>query len=78
MKSILKFFNIKFLILGVVFGFIALHFSDSEKRTVHVYPTLENSGVIQYKDGAGNCFSFENIIVECPTDESQIHTIPVQ
>ena len=78
MKSILKFFNLKFLILGIVFGIIALRYSDTEKRTVHVYPTLENSGVIQYKDSADNCFDFENIMVECPDDESKIHTIPVQ
>ena len=78
MKNIFKFFNFKYLILGIFFGMLALHYSDNEKRVIHVYPTPENINIIQYKDGADNCFTYENIIVDCPTDPDEIHSIPVQ
>jgi hypothetical protein len=78
MKSILKFFNFKFLILGIIFGFFALSYSDSEKRVIRVWPTPENIDVIQYQDSADNCFTFENILVDCPSDPDQINSIPVQ
>lgn len=78
MKSIFKFILFKYLILGIIFGMLALHYSDNEKRVIHVYPTPENINIIQYKDGADNCFTFENIIVDCPTDPDEIHSIPVQ
>ena len=78
MKSILKFLNFKFLILGIIFGFFALSYSDSEKRVIRVWPTPENIDVIQYQDSADNCFTFENILVDCPSDPDQINSIPVQ
>ena len=78
MKSIFKFFNIKFLILGIIFGMLALYYSDNDKRVVHVYLTPENINIIQYKDGADNCFTFENIMVDCPNNPDEIHSIPVQ
>lgn len=78
MKSIFKFFNFKFLLLGIIFGFFALKYSDNEKRVVRVWPTPENIDVIQYKDSADNCFNFENIAIDCPSDPDQINSIPIQ
>ena len=78
MKSIFKFFNFKFLILGIIFGFFALRYSDTEKRVVRVWPTPDNIDVIQYKDNANNCFTFENIVVDCPSNPDDIHSIPIQ
>lgn len=78
MKSIFKFFNFKFLILGIIFGFFALRYTDTDKRVVRVWPTPNNIDVIQYKDTANNCFNFENIVVDCPSNPDDIHTIPIQ
>ena len=78
MLQVFKYFNLKFLILGILFGVLAVHFSDNEKRIINVYPTPENIHVIQYKDSADNFFNFENIVVDCPSDSSKINTIPVQ
>jgi hypothetical protein len=78
MLQVFKYFNLKFLILGILFGVLAVHFSDNEKRVIHVYPTPENVDVIQFKDSADNCFNFENIIVDCPSESNKINTIPVQ
>jgi hypothetical protein len=76
--SIFNYFNIKFLILGILFGIVAIYFTDNEKRIINVYPTPDNVDVIQFKDSADNCFKFENIIVDCPDNLDDINTIPVQ
>jgi|TARA_Y100000996_G_C22189715_1_gene506429 hypothetical protein len=78
MLQVFKYFNLKFLILGILFGVLAVYFTDNEKRIINVYPTPDNVNVIQFKDNADNCFSFESIQIDCPKDKSQIHTIPVQ
>ncbi len=76
--SIFNYFNIKFLILGILFGIVAIYFTDNEKRIINVYPTPDNVDVIQFKDSADNCFKFENIVVDCPDNLDDINTIPVQ
>ena len=76
--SIFNYFNIKFLILGILFGIVAIYFTDNEKRIINVYRTPDNVDVIQFKDSADNCFKFENIVVDCPDNLDDINTIPVQ
>ncbi len=76
--SIFNYFNIKFLVLGILFGIVAIYFTDNEKRIINVYPTPDNVDVIQFKDSADNCFKFENIVVDCPDNLDDINTIPVQ
>jgi len=55
-----------------------IYIMGSDLKPIYVYPTPENSGRIQYKDKANNCFVFNAQEVECPTDPSLISTIPIQ
>ena len=43
-----------------------------------MYPTPENVNKLQFKDKTNNCYHFKATEVKCPTDTSQIHTIPLQ
>jgi hypothetical protein len=47
-------------------------------KTIYVYPTPENVDKILFKDKADNCFTFQEQVVECPTDETLISSIPIQ
>lgn len=49
-----------------------------DTRKIYVYPTPENVGVLQYKDKTDTCFSFKQTEISCPTDESEISTVPIQ
>jgi hypothetical protein len=47
-------------------------------RKIYVYPTPENIDILQYRDSTDSCFKFKQEEVDCPTDESEISSIPVQ
>ena len=47
-------------------------------KTIYIYPSPESIGKILFKDKADNCFNFEEEVVECPSDESKISSIPLQ
>jgi hypothetical protein len=47
-------------------------------RKIYVYPTPDNVDLLLYKDKAGNCFSYREHTVSCPTNPNKIAKIPVQ
>jgi len=51
---------------------------QNDLRKIYVYPTPENVDVLQYRDKAGNCFSYKQVDTACPKSESKLAKIPVQ
>lgn len=76
--AFLDFMNIPIFIASFLFGLFFIHITGDDKEKISVYPTPDNSGKIEYVDKIGNCFEFEAIQVECPSDHSKIKEIPVQ
>ena len=60
--------------VGLFFAYIL----GPETKTIYIYPSPESIGKVLFKDKADNCFYFEEKIVECPSDETKISTIPIQ
>jgi hypothetical protein len=75
---LLKFINIPVFLISLAFGIFAVYITSPTNRKIIVYPTHENVDSIQYRDKANNCFSIEELEVECPSDSSKLSKLPVQ
>ena len=76
--NILKYINIPVFIVSMALGIMAVYISAPKTRQIFVYPTHENSGLIQYRDKTNTCFSIEERTVRCPSNTSKISKIPIQ
>lgn len=73
-----KFVNIPIFLISLAFGIFAVYITMPDTRKIYVYPTPENVSMLQYRDKADACFSFKQVEVKCPKNESEISRIPVQ
>jgi len=73
-----KYLSIYTFIISLAIGLFIVYIWGPEEHVVIVYPTPENASRIQYKDKADNCFKFKATELDCPTDESEISSIPIQ
>ena len=76
--NIMKYINIPLFIVSLAIGLFVTYISTAPKTTIIVYPTIDNDDKILYKDKAENCYSFGHEEVNCPSNEEEIFTIPVQ
>ena len=72
----MKYINLQVFLVSLVIGFIFIYLSATPTETVLVYPTPENAGKVEYKDKAGNCFSYKAMKVTCP--KTGMKVIPIQ
>lgn len=72
----MKYINLQVFLVSLVIGFIFIYLSATPTETVLVYPTPENAGKVEYKDKAGNCFSYKATEVKCP--KTGMKVIPIQ
>jgi hypothetical protein len=73
-----KYINIPVFLVSLAVGLLIMYYFMPDLRKIYVYPTPENIDLLQYRDKAGNCFSYKEKEVPCPKNPSKIAKIPVQ
>lgn len=71
-------FSFPIFLISLTIGLLFVYLYEPTPAIIYVYPTPDNVNDIEYKDMAGNCFSFEANEVPCPQDKNMINSIPIQ
>jgi hypothetical protein len=75
---ILSYVSFPVFMISFAIGLFFIYILGPKTKKIYIYPSPENVDKILFKDKADNCFKFNPVEVECPTDESKITTIPIQ
>lgn len=74
---ILKFLNVPIFLLSLAMGLFFVYIYGPDPRTIFVYPTPNNTDVIQYRDKLGNCFYYKQERVKCSSKDT-LKQVPAQ
>jgi len=75
---ILNYISMPVFIVSFAVGLFFVYILGPDIKTVYIYPNPENVDKMLFKDKADNCFSFNEEIVDCPSNKSLISSIPIQ
>lgn len=75
---IFEYISLPIFLISFAIGIFFVYIYGVEMKTIYIYPNPENVDKIIFKDKADNCFSFEQVEVDCPKDESLLGIIPIQ
>ena len=73
-----KYIDFRLFFISLALGLLFVYIYQPTPTIIYVYPTPENINKLQVKDKTNNCYHFKANEVKCPTDTTQIHTIPLQ
>jgi hypothetical protein len=70
--------NLNVFLISFAIGLFFIYIMGPDMKKIVVFPTIENSGKVQYQDNSDNCFVYKPTEVKCPSNTSLIHNIPIQ
>ncbi len=73
-----RYIDFRIFLISLALGLLLVYLFQPSPTIIYVYPTPDNANNIEYKDKANNCFKFNPLEVECPSDHNKIHPIPIQ
>lgn len=73
----MKFLNFPTFIISLCVGLFLSYITLPPSQIVYVYPTPDNTELIQYKDKNNTCFKFDSNETECPADNKLIREYPI-
>ena len=73
-----KYIDFKAFIISLALGLFLVYLYQPPSSVIYVYPTPDNTNVVEYKEKANNCFKFDAIEVMCPNNKDDINNIPMQ
>ena len=78
MFGFMKYINVPVFIISLALGIFFVYLTMPDTRKIYVYPTPENTDLLQYRDKTDSCFRFKQKEVTCPKNEADISKIPAQ
>ena len=75
---LLSHISIPVFLISFAVGLFFIYILGPEMKTIYIYPSPETINKVLFKDKADNCFYFREEVVDCPSDETKISTIPLQ
>ena len=75
---LLNYISIPVFIISFAIGLFFVYVLGPKMKKILIYPSPENVDKVLFKDNADNCFYFKPVEVRCPSDESNIFSIPIQ
>ncbi len=73
-----RYISISAFLISFTVGLFFIYILGPEMKDIYIYPSPETVNKVLFKDKADNCFYFEEEEVKCPSDPSQISSIPIQ
>lgn len=75
---IFDYISLPVFLISFAIGLFFIYILGPDTKTIFIYPNEENINKVLFKDKADNCFSFQQVEVECPKDKSLIQETPIQ
>jgi hypothetical protein len=73
-----RYISISVFLISFAIGLFFIYILGPEMKDIFIYPSPETVNKVLFKDKADNCFYFEEEEVKCPSDKSQILSLPIQ
>jgi hypothetical protein len=73
-----RYISIPVFLISFAIGLFFIYILGPEMKDIFIYPSPETVNKVLFKDKADNCFYFEEEEVKCPSDKTQIFSLPIQ